>query len=116
MRRDRMSDFKDKVRRMSIEKIERELKVNQQALSRNSWSDRATNSRMPPHRRSQISPVRNTTRCPKSKQSDADRHVVYGEVGLGKTHLATAVSHQLWTNGKRKVLFMPAEVFMNEAY
>jgi chromosomal replication initiation ATPase DnaA len=42
--------------------------------------------------------------------------VVYGEVGLGKTHLATAVSHQLWTNGKRKVLFMPAEVFMNEAY
>jgi chromosomal replication initiator protein len=39
---------------------------------------------------------------------------IYGGVGLGKTHLATAVCHQLWTNGRRKVLFIPAEVFMNE--
>lgn len=41
---------------------------------------------------------------------------IYGGVGLGKTHLATAVGHHLWaaSNQKRKVLFMPAEVFMNE--
>ncbi len=39
---------------------------------------------------------------------------VYGGVGLGKTHLATAIGHQLWISGRRKVLFMPAEVFMNE--
>jgi chromosomal replication initiator protein len=37
-------------------------------------------------------------------------------VGLGKTHLATAIGHHLWaaSNQKRRVLFMPAEVFMNE--
>jgi chromosomal replication initiator protein len=41
---------------------------------------------------------------------------IYGGVGLGKTHLATAIGHHLWTtsNQRRKVLFMPAEVFMNE--
>ncbi|HVN91462.1 MAG TPA: chromosomal replication initiator protein DnaA [Candidatus Binataceae bacterium] len=41
---------------------------------------------------------------------------IYGGVGLGKTHLATAIGHHIWTAGARtkKVLFMPAEVFMNE--
>jgi chromosomal replication initiator protein len=41
---------------------------------------------------------------------------IYGGVGLGKTHLATAIGHQIWSAGgrPRKVLFMPAEVFMNE--
>lgn len=39
---------------------------------------------------------------------------IYGGVGLGKTHLVSAIGHQLWNSGKRKVLFMPAEVFMNE--
>jgi chromosomal replication initiator protein len=41
---------------------------------------------------------------------------IYGGVGLGKTHLATAIGHHLWASGnqKRKVLLMPAEVFMNE--
>ena len=41
---------------------------------------------------------------------------IYGGVGLGKTHLATAIGHHLWASGPRprKVLFMPAEVFMNE--
>jgi chromosomal replication initiator protein len=40
---------------------------------------------------------------------------LYGGVGLGKTHLATALGHHVWSAGKsRKVLFMPAEVFMNE--
>ncbi len=41
---------------------------------------------------------------------------IYGGVGLGKTHLATAMGHQLWSSGsrQRKVLFMPAEAFMNE--
>jgi chromosomal replication initiator protein len=39
---------------------------------------------------------------------------IYGGVGLGKTHLVTAIGHQLWESGKRKVLFMPAELFMNE--
>jgi chromosomal replication initiator protein len=41
---------------------------------------------------------------------------VYGGVGLGKTHLATAIGHHLWTSSsrQRKVLLMPAEVFMNE--
>jgi chromosomal replication initiator protein len=39
---------------------------------------------------------------------------IYGGVGLGKTHLVTAIGHQLWNSGKRKVLFMPAELFMNE--
>src|SRR5579885_1735342 len=41
---------------------------------------------------------------------------IYGGVGLGKTHLVTAIGHHLWAAGayQRKVLFMPAEVFMNE--
>ena len=41
---------------------------------------------------------------------------IYGGVGLGKTHLVTAIGHHLWATGsrQRKVLFMPAEVFMNE--
>jgi chromosomal replication initiator protein len=39
---------------------------------------------------------------------------IYGGVGLGKTHLLTAIGHQLWASGRRKVQFMPAEVFMNE--
>ena len=41
---------------------------------------------------------------------------VYGGVGLGKTHLATAIGQHLWCTSKQrsKVLFMPAEVFMNE--
>ncbi len=41
---------------------------------------------------------------------------VYGGVGLGKTHLATAIAHHLWVSSsrQRKVLFMPAEEFMNE--
>src|SRR5271167_4103191 len=41
---------------------------------------------------------------------------IYGGVGLGKTHLATAIGHHLWatSNQRRKFLFMPAEVFMNE--
>src|SRR6266849_2426499 len=41
---------------------------------------------------------------------------IYGGVGLGKTHLAAAIGHHLWATGARarKILFMPAEVFMNE--
>jgi chromosomal replication initiator protein len=41
---------------------------------------------------------------------------IYGGVGLGKTHLATAIGHHMWSSSSspRKVLFMPAEVFMNE--
>jgi chromosomal replication initiator protein len=41
---------------------------------------------------------------------------IYGGVGLGKTHLVTAIGHHIWANGDRprKVLFMPAEIFMNE--
>ncbi|HLK87281.1 MAG TPA: chromosomal replication initiator protein DnaA [Candidatus Binataceae bacterium] len=39
---------------------------------------------------------------------------IYGGVGLGKTHLVTAIGHHLWNSGKRKVLFMAAEYFMNE--
>jgi chromosomal replication initiator protein len=41
---------------------------------------------------------------------------IYGGVGLGKTHLATAIGHHLFASGQRtrKVLLMPAEVFMNE--
>jgi chromosomal replication initiator protein len=39
---------------------------------------------------------------------------IYGGVGLGKTHLVTAIGHHLWNSGKRKVLFLPTEVFMNE--
>lgn len=41
---------------------------------------------------------------------------IYGGVGLGKTHLVTAIGHHIWASGNRarKVLFMPSEVFMNE--
>jgi len=41
---------------------------------------------------------------------------IYGGVGLGKTHLVTAIGHHIYGAGDRprKVLFMPAEVFMNE--
>jgi chromosomal replication initiator protein len=41
---------------------------------------------------------------------------LYGGVGLGKTHLATAIGHHIWSSSEsaRRVLFMPAEVFMNE--
>jgi len=39
---------------------------------------------------------------------------IYGGVGLGKTHLLTAIGHQLWASGRRAVLFMTAEAFMNE--
>lgn len=39
---------------------------------------------------------------------------IYGGVGLGKTHLVTAIGHLMWAGGRRKILFMPAEVFMNE--
>ncbi len=41
---------------------------------------------------------------------------IYGGVGLGKTHLVTAVGHHIYGSGDRprKVLFMPAEIFMNE--
>jgi chromosomal replication initiator protein len=41
---------------------------------------------------------------------------IYGGVGLGKTHLVTAIGHHIWASGDRprKVLFMPAEIFMNE--
>jgi chromosomal replication initiator protein len=41
---------------------------------------------------------------------------IYGGVGLGKTHLVSAIGHHVLAtgNGRRKVLFMPAEVFMNE--
>jgi chromosomal replication initiator protein len=41
---------------------------------------------------------------------------IYGGVGLGKTHLVSAIGHRMYAAGDRprKVLFMPAEVFMNE--
>lgn len=41
---------------------------------------------------------------------------IYGGVGLGKTHLVTAIGHHIYASGDRprKVLFMPAEIFMNE--
>lgn len=41
---------------------------------------------------------------------------IYGGVGLGKTHLVTAIGHHLWAANEhpRKVLFMPAEDFMNQ--
>src|SRR3984885_60068 len=41
---------------------------------------------------------------------------IYGGGGLGKTHLATAIGQHLWAASKQrsKILFIPAEVFMNE--
>ena len=41
---------------------------------------------------------------------------IYGGAGHRKIHLATAMGQHLWatSNQRRKVLFMPAEVFMNE--
>ncbi|HVA79909.1 MAG TPA: chromosomal replication initiator protein DnaA [Candidatus Binataceae bacterium] len=41
---------------------------------------------------------------------------IYGGVGLGKTHLVTAIGHNIYGahNRSRKVLFMSSEVFMNE--
>ena len=41
---------------------------------------------------------------------------IYGGVGLGKTHLATAIGHHLCRSSSTpsNVLFMPAEAFMNE--
>jgi chromosomal replication initiator protein len=41
---------------------------------------------------------------------------IYGGVGLGKTHLASAIGHRVWSSSPsaRRVLFMPAESFMNE--
>jgi chromosomal replication initiator protein len=41
---------------------------------------------------------------------------IYGGVGLGKTHLVTAIGHHLWSSrtARRRVLFMAAEAFMNE--
>src|SRR5579862_7741420 len=40
---------------------------------------------------------------------------IYGGVGLGKTHLVSAIGHQIWQSDRsKKVLFMSAEVFMNE--
>ena len=41
---------------------------------------------------------------------------IYGGVGLGKTHLASAIGHRIWSSstGAPRVLFMPAESFMNE--
>jgi chromosomal replication initiator protein len=41
---------------------------------------------------------------------------IYGGVGLGKTHLANAIGHRIWSSSPsaRSVLFMPAESFMNE--
>lgn len=40
---------------------------------------------------------------------------IYGWVGLGKTHLVSAIGHHILSAERpRKVLFMPAELFMNE--
>ena len=40
---------------------------------------------------------------------------LYGAVGLGKSHLATAIGHRVSeTDRGRKVVFAPAEMFMNE--
>jgi chromosomal replication initiator protein len=42
--------------------------------------------------------------------------VIYGGVGLGKTHLVTAIGHHLYATADRprKVLLMSTEIFMNE--
>ncbi len=40
---------------------------------------------------------------------------IYGGVGLGKTHLATAIGHQVFNSDRSpKVMYVPAEIFMNE--
>ena len=40
---------------------------------------------------------------------------LYGGVGLGKTHLATSIGHQLSASDRaRKIIFAPAEQFMND--
>jgi chromosomal replication initiator protein len=39
---------------------------------------------------------------------------IHGGVGLGKTHLLTAIGHQLRASGRRNVLFMTAEALVNE--
>jgi chromosomal replication initiator protein len=41
---------------------------------------------------------------------------IYGGVGLGKTHLASAIGHYMWTRANRhmRIIYLPAEVFMNE--
>ena len=40
---------------------------------------------------------------------------LYGAVGLGKTHLATAIAHEVSKSDRaRKIVFGPAEWFMNE--
>jgi chromosomal replication initiator protein len=40
---------------------------------------------------------------------------LYGGVGLGKTHLVTSIGHQLSASDRfRKIIFAPAELFMND--
>ena len=40
--------------------------------------------------------------------------LIYGGVGLGKTHLMQAVGNDIWKNTKLKVLYVTAENFTNE--